>query len=326
MSIYQTGWTLQLVGGVPTLDTTLPPIATNPFGSLGTPPSFLTTTARIIIDSARLRHWSFTDIALGDGAVLLFLNQRQNELLAKGGAAIEGIVGTAIEYAVTPNVPMVGFLVSFARGVPYVGVQNQDGWAMHVNENGVPFLDPSEPAIASDPLALLGGAQGFPLPQDMVRLINAMVVYTNASGGSQQFIPLDLVNERQRNAALPGRNPLAFMAGNRLVPMLPFSGLFPATSTGGNTADRWYNVNGIQISYVGLTKLLSLDDELTLPAVLCGQLIADIAAMLAAQSKEIPADQRAAILAAAQGASGDSGAAALDMLLSPEQEMVVYRG
>ena len=69
MTTFQQGWTVQLVGGVPAFDVTTPPIATNPFGSLGAPPSFMTTTVRTIIDSARLRHWSFTDIALGDGAV-----------------------------------------------------------------------------------------------------------------------------------------------------------------------------------------------------------------------------------------------------------------
>ena len=325
MTTFQQGWTVQLVGGVPAFDVTTPPIATNPFGSLGAPPSFMTTTVRTIIDSARLRHWSFTDIALGDGAVLLFLNQLQNELLAIGGASIEGVTGTAIQYAVTPGVPITGQLVSWAFGVPYVGVQNQDGWAIHVDENGVPVLNPSEPAIAADPLAVLGGVQGFPLPQDTVRLINVMLLFTAGSTGATTFIPCSVTTERQRNAALPGRDPVAFLAGNRLIPMLSNAGTPPAQGSLQNTADRWYYVTGIQISYVGLQKLLGLDDELTLPAVLCGKLIADVACMLANQSKMVDAPTRATFGKAAADAAAMMGATALNLFLSPLDEGIIYR-
>lgn len=329
MTVYQTGWTLQPnTPGPPIFDPTLPPVSTNPFGSFGPPPSFKTTTAQRIIDSARLRHWSFTDIALGDGAALLYLNQRQRELLANGGALIEGIAGTAITYAVTPGVPFAGQLISFANGVPYLAAPGQDGWAMHLNANGVPFVDPSEPPVCVDPLARLSpaGVQGFALPQDMVRLINVILQYANGPTGSNQFLPCDIVDERQRLAYLPGRNPVAFVAGNRLVPMLPLGGTFPSQGTVNNSADRWNNVCAIQISYVAIDTLTTLDDAISLPVVLVGALIADVAKLFAVQSKKMTATEKKMFLDEAASANAAAGANALDLLVSPETDAVVYNG
>jgi hypothetical protein len=327
MAPYQTGWTVQ--GSPPVLDTTLPPVAINPFGPMGAPASFRTTTARTIIDSARLRHWSFADIELGDGAALLFLNQRQRELLANAGAAIEGLIGTAMEYAVTPGVPVVGQLFGFERGVPFVADPGQDGWPMHVDQDATPFVDPSEAPIAADPLARLGnagGAQGFGLPQDMVRLINVIILYSGFGAASRMFLPCDITDERQRLAMLPGRNPVAFVAGNRLVPMLPLGGTFPSQGTVNNSADRWSNVSGIQISYVAVDKLVGLDDAITLPVVLCGALIAETAKLFAMQSRKIsPADKKMFLDDAGAALSG-AASNALDLLVSPEHDEVVYNG
>lgn len=333
MASYQQGWALVMTGAppVPTLLTTNPPVATNPFGALGPPPTFQTITVRSIIDSARLRHWAFSDLEMGDGAALLFLNQRQREHLAKGASMIEGLVGTAIQYAVSPA-PQPGLFVSFSNGGPYVAATNQDGWAIHTDINGVPFVDPTEPQIPADPLAQSGGVQGFPLPQDMIRLINVMLVYNSSFAGGAAgpnqgtFIPCTVTDERQRNAMLPGRDPVAFIAANRLIPMLRQPGIFPNSVNTANQGDRWYSIMGIQISYVGMDTLRSLDDEITLPVILCGALIADTALLFANASKLLNPAERASFAQAASAAGQEINSATLDLLDSPQLGSVRYTG
>ncbi len=264
------GWILT-PGTPPTFDPTTTPAVFNPFGAGGPLPTPPGTTARLIIDTARLRHRAFADIQLPDGAALLFLNQRQRELLALAGTQIEGVVGTGLQYPLLT--PGSGVLVSFADGVPYVGVAGQDGWAVHVDANDVPYVDLTEPPVASDPL---GDTPGFPLPPEMVRFVNVMALY-----GDGQWVPVDVGTQRQRNTALPGRNLQAYLAGNRLMPMRR------GDTAALNAADPWTGVTGVQFSYVAMETLTGLDDAIRLPMVLVGALTADVAAMLAAAA---PAD------------------------------------
>ena len=240
-----------------------------------------TATVRGLIDSARTRHWAFSDLQAGDGPALLFLNSRLRTHLAQHGAKIEGLVGTAMQY----SVPMAGatllvtnsgsilvtkwgvpLSVNTGVGIPAVGNAYEDGWAIHVTPGGVPYVDFSEPAIATDPFGLNGGQPGFPLPTDMIRLIAVSLSYNS---NPATFIPCDVFTESERFSMMPSRNPAAFVSGNRLVPMLPLSS--------GNEANRWFNVSAITISYVGVQQLQALDDVINYPIVLTEALIADLA-------------------------------------------------
>lgn len=309
MANFQDGWVLS--GTPPSFDPDDDPTAFNPFGPSGAEPSFQYVTPRDLIDSARTRHWAFSSINFGDGAALLFLNQRQRELLAAAGSDIEGIVGTAVQYAVSPN-GISGQVVSFTGGVPILAATGVNGWVVHEDEDGVPFVDGTEPMIAADPL---GDQQGFPLPAEMVRLINVVLVYN-----TNNFIPVDLVNERARLNAMPGRNPLCFVAGNRLIPM---RGLTPNSQ---NSADRWASVSGIQLSYVAIDTLRTLDDAVTLPVVLVGAMIAETAHFFAMQSKEVTIAERTQFRDEADRAGAMFREASLNLLASPMDGQVDYRG
>ena len=272
----------------------------------------MSVTVAEIIDAARTRHWSFSDTLLGDGAAVLFLNARQRVHLANHGAQIEGLVGTSMSYATALN--STGALVVLVGGVPTYGTTYQDGYAMHVDGTGALYIDTAEATIAADPFGLHGGTPGFPLPTDFVRLINVALTYT---GGV--VIPCDVVPERSRHTTLPGRNPTAFVSGNRLVP------LFPNTIATNNTGDRWYNVTNIQISYVAIQTLATLADVMTLPAVLCEALTADLAALFAGQSQKCSAPERAFFVGEAQRCAAMVAAASLDLLASPQMSSVLYR-
>ncbi len=305
---FQDGWYLQ-AGTPPTFDPDDPPDAFNPFGSGGPTPTFQTVTAQSIIDSARVRSWAFTDLEMPDGAALLYLNQRQREHLAMGGADIEGIVGTAVQYGIVAD----GLLVSFQNGVPYVGAEGQDGWCVHVDGDGVPYVDPTEPPLACDPL---GQTPGWPLPQEMVRLINVMLVQNSGA-----FASCTVTNERMRNASYPGRGPAAFVANNRLMPMRAYV----TDDAASNSGDWWQQIAGIQISYVGIQSLRALTDELVLPVTLVGALIADVANLFALQAKALDAVQRSAFARQAQDAQALFVDSAFGMLGATMQTQVQYR-
>jgi hypothetical protein len=68
----------------------------------------MTVTAQDLIDQARIRHWAFADVALGDGAALLFLNQRQRHLLLRFRDQLRGLVNTTVAQAGVVNGVLVG--------------------------------------------------------------------------------------------------------------------------------------------------------------------------------------------------------------------------
>lgn len=268
-------------------------------------------TVQHLIDSARLRHWSFANIALGDGAALLYLQSRQLAHLAEHGAAIEGLVGTTVQYDTALQTTGT-FVALDANGVPFYSTTLEDGYAVHLDGNGVPYIDTSEAPLAVDPFGASGGTPGFPLPSDMLRLISVACIYTN-----NRIIPCDVIPERMRFTTLPGRNPNAFVSGNRLVPLLPLSE--------GNSGDRWFSVRAVQISYVPIQTLTALDDEVLIPAVLCDALVADLALMFANQSEKCPAKDCAAIEREAERCAARIAVAADDMLDSVQHNSIVYR-
>lgn len=272
----------------------------------------MSVTVAELIDSARTRHWSFADALLGDGAALLFLNARQRVHLANHGAQIEGLVGTSVSYATGIN--STGALVVLVGGVPTYGTTYQDGYAVHVTGGGVLYIDTSEPTIAADPFGLHGGTPGFPLPADFVRLINVALVYTN-----NVVLPCDVIPERARHTTLPGRNPTAFLSGNRLVPLMS-----NALATN-NAGDRWFNVTSIQISYVAIQTLTALSDTVMMPSVLCEALTADLAALFAGQSKMCPTAEKKFFVDEARACAAAVAAASLDMVDSTQTTSVLYK-
>ncbi len=289
-----------------------------------------TTTLRYLIDSARTRHWSFSNLPVGDGPALLYLNQRIRTRLAMHGAAIEGLVGTTMQYDVPLTAPSLlvtnaGTIITTNLGVaigvggnlgqPQLGTTYQDGWPIHITPAGYLYVDFSEPPIAGDPFGLNGGVPGFPLPEEMVRLIQVSLSYNS---NPATLIPCDVVTEPQRFAMMPSRNPACFISGNRLVPMLPLDA--------NNQADRWFNVSKITISYVGIDTYRSLDDTINFPAVLVEGLIADCAVFLANNSKACPPADKSAIQKEAAGVGGEVGSAGLSILEEGEQDNVIYNG
>lgn len=294
------------------------------------------TTARVIIDSARIRHWAFSDLQVGDGAALLFLNSRLRTHLALHGAKIEGLVGSSMSYSATLAPPTllvtntgsilvtnlgVGIQTVSGQtagiGIPQVALPYQDGWPVHLDANNVPYVDFSEAPIAGDPFGINGGTPGFPLPVDMIRLINVSLVYANPCGVQ---IPCDVIPESQRFTSQPGRNPLAFLSGNRLVPVRVYN------TAGLNAGDRWSSVLSIQISYVGVQQLTTLDDVLNLPSVLAEALIADTANYMAMLSKLVPVAEKGGFASEAAKAGAMIATAALDLVNEPQQNSVHYMG
>lgn len=290
------------------------------------------TTVRYLVDSARARHWSFASLPAGDGAALLYLNSRLRTHLAVHGAKIEGLVGTSMTYAFPLAGPTllvtntgtiiasnlgVAIQVNNGHGPPFVGAPYQDGWPVHLGPGNVPFVDFAEPPIAGDPFGLNGGTPGFPLPGDMIRLINVSLIY-NAPTNIQ--IPCDVIPEAQRFTVQPGRNPAAFVSGNRLVPVRVYA------QGSLNAGDRWSNVTSIQISYVGIQTLQTLEDTLNIPSVLTEALIADLATYFAMLSKVVSAAERAMFAGDAVKIGGMIANAALDMLNEPQQNTVHYLG
>lgn len=267
-------------------------------------------TVRDLIDAARVRHWSFTDVELGDGAALLFLNQRQRTHLANFGADIEGLIGETLQLSLSALAS--GSLVALDDdGAPFYATTMADSYPVQMS-GVVPYINTNEPPIARDPFGESGGTPGFPLPPDLMRLINVGAVYS----ASSRNIPIDVIPERERYTRMPGRNPMAFIAGNRLVPVFPLAA--------DNSGDRWRDVTSILVSYIALRTLNSLDDEVTVPAVLSEALVADLALLFARQSRSCDKADKAGFERDAERCAAAIASASLDMLEPVQQSSVRY--
>lgn len=271
-----------------------------------------TLRVRDIIDAARTRHWSFADTKLGDGALVLYLNTRQLAHLAAHGPAIEALVGATYE---VPLVAQAGRLVALIDGVPTFTDTYEDGWATHVDEDGVPYSDFTEPKIAGDPFGTNGGVAGIPLPTDMVRLIAVTVVW----GTEGRVLPVDVIPEREAPTHRPSRDMAAFISGNRLVPS------FPLASSSASTGDRWFAATALRVSYIPDQFFGTLDDVVMLPAVLCDALIADLCVLLANQSKTCPPVDKRAFREEADAAYAKVRGFSNDMLDSVQSNRVIHR-
>lgn len=238
-----------------------------------------TTTARSIIEQARIRHPAFSDAHMPDGALLLFLNQRQRSHLLASGDGIGPLVAATAEIATTID----GVLVGSENGVPTYLTSHEDGWPVFLDDTtGVPYFDFTGPKIAGDPFGESGGTLGFPLPDAFIKLVSVVATYESGATG-----PVDIVHEKTRHDFAQGRNPAVFVTGNRLIPVLPAS----TTAIGGLA--EWADVTTLTLSYIGSPTLTALTSILTVPDALVEALVADVAHLLAMRTPGLSASDRA---------------------------------
>lgn len=237
----------------------------------------MSTTALSILEQARIRNPAFSDAQMPDGALLLFLNQRQRSLLLLAGEALGPLVTTTVDIATTIN----GVLVGSENGVPTYLTSYEDGWPVFLDGTGVPYFDFTGPKIAGDPYGENGGTLGFPLPDNFVKLIAVSAIYDSDVTG-----PISIVDERSRHHHAQSREPAVFIAGNRLIPILPTN---PSSSGG---LAEWEDVETISLTYIAVETLDSLTDTLQVPDVMAECLVADVAALLATRTPGLSAGDR----------------------------------
>lgn len=265
-------------------------------------------TAQELIDGARLRHWSFADTALGDGAAVFFLNQRLATLLLRFRNALRPLVNVSVQTAAVVSGTLVGV---DEAGVPYTLTTIADGYALHL-DGGVPYIDTSEAPISLDPFGASGGTPGFPLPPDAIALFSIAVLYQDGSTGD-----VDVVDEALRAHGPPGHNAGAFLSGNRIVPI--------RTSARG-AADVWNTVVAVQVSYLPLPIVAALTDAVGIPSVLAEVLIANLCELFAMQSAKCPPADRRGFTEKARAAEAELDMMALDVVGDMQASTVIYEG
>lgn len=268
------------------------------------------TTVRDVIEQARIRHWAFTDTELGDGAALLDLNSRQQRVLLKYRDSLKNLLTTSIEEAAV----VAGLLVGVdTNGNPIYQTNSQDGWAVHVDANGFPYVDTTEPKIAGDPFGQNGGTPGWPLPASYVCL--SVLTATFQDGSTS---PIDVVGENVRFAGPPTRYPTVFISGSRLVPL--------RSTVPSGSPDIWNSVSTVTLSYVPLPVLVALTDATVLPAACLEPLVAGMAALFATQSRKISQPERLMFQKEAKVAEEAVAMIAFDLLGELQSETVTYEG
>lgn len=270
----------------------------------------MTTLARDLIDAARIRHWSFIDVQLADGAAVLSLNQRQRYLLLKFRDALRGLIGSNVETAATVSGVLVGVT---ANGTPYYVTTVADGYAVSLNGNGTPYIDTSGTPVARDPYGQNGGTPGWPLPPDAIALLAMTATFTNGTES-----PVTIVDESERLRAVPDRYLPAFVAGNRIVPIRPAATL--------GIPDDWTQVVSVRLSYIGIATVASLTDPVVIPAPLVEPLVAGLAELFANQSKSCTVAERTAFREAARRAELEIAQGAFDVLGDMQVTNVIYEG
>lgn len=266
------------------------------------------TRVRELVDNARLRHWSFIDVQLADGAAVLWLNQRQRHLLLKFRDALRGLIGSNVETASIVSGSLVGVT---ADGTPYFLTTVDDGFSLNLSAGGTPYVDTTKAPVARDPFGQNGGTPGWPLPNDAIALLAMTAMFNNGSES-----PVTIVDESERLVAAPGRYLPAFVAGNRIVPIRP-------SSTFG-LSDSWSSVTSVRLSYIGVATITSLDGTLVIPAPLHEPLIAGLAELFAKQSRQCTVGERAQFGEAARRAELEIAQGAFDVLGDMQTTSVIY--
>lgn len=209
----------------------------------------MATLVSEIIESARIRHWSFTDVELGDGAALLFLNTKLRAIVLRNLTGMRSLLTATVQTSANAT----GVLLSLTRdGVPYWDGSGADGYAVAVDEDGVPYIDTNSVPLSTDPFGLSGGKPGIALPRDVIALITC-----NAIGTDGVVRPIEVLEANARQQSPQGRDLTVVLTGNRLVPL----------RKPGVTTDWWNSVASIRVSYIPLPQLTALSDPIALATV-----------------------------------------------------------
>lgn len=227
------------------------------------------STVQAIIDAARIRHWSFTDVQMPDGAIVAYLDDRQRKILLAIIKAVEALQGETSE--VTTDLVGATLIALDDNGNPYYTTTVEDGYVIRFNSNNVPYVDTSTPFIL-DPFGSSGSVPGFPLPDDLLRLTSVTAISTQQQNPVR---PLEVNIIEQRNADARGGSLQlrAYISAARIVPVRSAD------------TDPWSTVTSLRISMVRCPRLTSMTDLITLPTACEGALTAAAAEMLATASR-----------------------------------------
>lgn len=268
----------------------------------------LTLRATDIVDDARILHHSFTDIQLGDGAALRWLNNRQRTLLGQYSSTLQGVASVTVR--TLAQMPDVGSRVGLTpSGTPYAITEDgEDGYAVYLAPGDVPYIDAATVPIADDPVA-----DGWPLPVEVIRVTAVKAEWTD---GSKR--PITVSTENERSVGKPGRQLVAFASGNRIAPLYPPGQVWATTD--------WPQVVAIDVSFIPLSRLTALCCAVAMPTVLGEALIAGMAEMFARQSKDCTPQERAEFSAAAKLAESRLSSLTADILGEAATRHVVFKG
>lgn len=276
----------------------------------------LNVTVASIIDQARIQDARFFDLRVPDGALLLCVNQTQRLLLLKYGAMIQGLIDQTVQTAAQVSGALVG--VDDA-GTPYYITTTGNGYPVRnagTSSVPIPYFDTSLAPVSLDPFGANGGTPGFPLPADLIKLIQVVCVFQDGTTAD-----IDIVPERSRN--LTGtHNPTVFINGNRLVPIRNGA---TGTSTTTTFNDYWNAVYSVSTTYIAMTTVLTTSDVITLPVVLHDALIAAVADLLARATPGMSANDRLMFANTKTQTATAVEMAGVDILGDVEQTSVLFR-
>jgi hypothetical protein len=267
-------------------------------------------TVQQVVDRARSRHVRFRQAEAPEGFLLQAVDDRQRTIILQHGGAIEGLVSSSVQLALTISGNLVGVT---AGGTPQYLTTYQDGWPVHMTAGLTPYINTTESTIAGDPFGEHGGTPGFPLPADFLKLIQLVAVYTGGQVG-----PIEIVAEPMRLALQRISTPTAFISGNRIIPIRPL--------TSGNSGDAWSaSITSVQLGYVALPVLATMSDVIVLPAALTEMLVTGVAEVLAAHTPGMTATDQSAFAQSARRSEETLSDYSLDMLGTASTTTVRYR-
>lgn len=269
----------------------------------------MSTTVQQLIDDARLRHWSFADVQLPDGAALRRVMEHQRALLLALTDDVGPLIGTTQQIAATVSGGLVGV---DSVGTPYYLTTTGTGYAVLLDASSIPYIDLTGAAISFDPFGVDGAERGFPLPSSLLRLLQLTVVMK-----SGDKLPVELVEERVQLEAVGSRTFRAFISGNRVVPIRQGSAPF---------SDAWDSVSAVRLAYVACPTLTALSNTLTLPDPCLSALTAGLAELFAGASKHCPESDKRRFEQQRRDADALVSQSAGLMLTDVVSTHVVYRG
>jgi len=268
----------------------------------------LTVSGRDIVDDARTRHWSFSEIALPDGAAIRWLNNRQRHLLLKFRDGLKGVCTRTVRTMARPDT-VAGTLIGVtARGVPYELTEDGDGFAVFLAPGNSPYIDTAGVPIANDPKD-----DGWPLPFEVVSITAMKGILPDST-----TVPVVVSMEQERTISMPGRQLTAFTSGNRVVPLL-HPGMPAAT-------EIWASITHTELSYIALARIRSICCLLLFPAVLVEALVAGLAAFFGTQAKQCPPVDRSDLVKDREKAESELVTFSQDILGEVPTRRVRYMG